>query len=488
MPANSAYFWAALITASVATVALIVNVQLAFLIGFFAILAAWTWRNPHQAFYLFIIVAPLLPMFKITQTIGTVTLLKDVIILTLFVKLFLLPLITKCLPYRRNILFGPVMALVVWAAVAAVQADSLVLGILRARDIVLYILFYFVVLYVPIRKQFFREATLWLLISAAIIATLGYYQYFGVADSAVLRFDPARQVWIPRVSSVLAHPSVFGQYLVLISTFLFAQLLVLPRRRLISVLGLLYILPLVYLTFSRAVWLGYVAGFGTIILALMWSWLRQNKQWHVPWKVWTSVSIGLVVALALIIQFTSVGVFVRSAFDPDYASNAARIDFLVRLVAPMNSVQALFGMGLGDVVAQNFREVDIAAGDITSGASRSVQLAKDSTLVDNQYLKTFVEMGLLGLLIYMWLYWRVARNSYLLTTRYSLPTTRIIALWSLGFLAAFVVQAFFIDIWDIFPTNAAFWIIAALVSREQILYTEVDEKDWWQFLISRRKI
>jgi hypothetical protein len=129
--------------------------------------------------------------------------------------------------------------------------------------------------------------------------------------------------------------------------------------------------------------------------------------------------------------------------------------------------QALFGAGLGDVTLQNFREVDVTAFDVTSGASRTVQLAKNATLVDNQYLKTFIEMGLAGLLLYAWLYWRVFRGA-LRVTGYELPTTRIIGLWGIGFLASFLVQAFFIDIWDIFPTNLAFWLIAALVSREQV--------------------
>jgi hypothetical protein len=159
----------------------------------------------------------------------------------------------------------------------------------------------------------------------------------------------------------------------------------------------------------------------------------------------------------------------RSAVDPTYASNAERLEFLARLIAPLTPAQALFGAGLGDVVVQNFRMADVDSFDIVSGASRSVQLAKDATLVDNQYLKTFIELGLAGILMYAWLYWRVAKGSYLLATNYQLPTAQAIGLWSLGFLAAFLIQAFFIDIWDIFPTNLAFWVVAGLVSREQIV-------------------
>jgi hypothetical protein len=95
-----------------------------------------------------------------------------------------------------------------------------------------------------------------------------------------------------------------------------------------------------------------------------------------------------------------------------------------------------------------------------------VQLAKDSTLVDNQHLKTFVEMGIVGLLVYGWIYWRVITTSRFLAVDNSIHdlTSRVLGWWGIGFFTAFVIQGFFIDIWDISPTNMAFWIIAALVS------------------------
>lgn len=469
------YSWALVVTLAAAVVALIVNLQLAFFLGFFAILGWWTWRNPHQALCLFIIVAPLLPMFKITQTIGTVTLLKDVIILVLLVKVFIIPLLTKRLPYRRNILFGPIVALIAWTAFATLQADSLVLGILRARDIVLYVMLYFVVLYVPHSKQFYRQALTWWLISVTIVSALGYYQFFAVPDSAVLRFDPARQIWIPRVSSAMAHPSIFGQYLITVSALLAALTVYRVKRWPVAFIGWVALLPLVYLTYSRAVWLGYVAAAAAMGLAYLWIRVRLSR--HIPWRGWGAGILGVAVVIGLMLQFTSVGIFVRSTIDPTYGSNAERLEFLARLIAPLTNTQALIGAGLGDVLLQNFREVDVDAFDIASGASRSVQLAKDATLVDNQYLKTFIEMGLVGLLLYGWLYWRLLKGSWLLTTHYQLLTTRVIGLWALGVLAAFVIQAFFIDIWDIFPTNAAFWIVAALVAREQIPYTEEHEEE-----------
>ena len=66
-------------------------------------------------------------------------------------------------------------------------------------------------------------------------------------------------------------------------------------------------------------------------------------------------------------------------------------------------------------------------------------------------------------MIYAWMYWRLAKAAFK-TQNSKLKIQNVINLWAVGFLAAFVIQGFFIDIWDIFPTNAAFWIVAALVS------------------------
>lgn len=466
MSTNPRYLWALVVACSVAVIALIVSAQLAFWVGFFAVLGWWAWLAPRQAIYLFIVLAPILPMLKITQTIGTFTLVKDIIILVLFTKLFLAPLIMKKLPYRRNILVGPILALLAWSAVAAVRSEVPLLGLLRARDIVLYVLLYLAVLYLPRDKRFYKDALVWFLLSAAIVGGLGWYQFFVLPDSAVLRFDPAREIWIPRVSSVMAHPSIFGQYLILASLGL-AALFVTSQRGRWRWAGLwLLFAPLVYYTFARAVWLGYAAGLGIMAIALLWDFSPGRKKISVVWRGGLLL-LGILIVLAGA-NLTNVGVFVRSGLDPTYGSNAERIEFLARLISPVTATEAMMGAGLGDVLVQNFREVNISTFDIASGASRAVQLTKNRTLVDNQWLKTFVEMGFVGILIYLWLYWRMVRHSWLLATSYQLPATRMLGLWGLGFTAAFVSQAFFIDIWDIFPTNAAFWIMAALVSREQI--------------------
>jgi hypothetical protein len=462
-PVASTYAWALIVVLAAAVLSFFVSFQIGIFTLFFSLLAVWAWQYPVPAFWFFVVTSVLLPMFKVTQSIGAVTLLKDVLIITLFIKLFAFPLITQKLAYRRSVLIFPSIALGAWSAIAAVQSDNLLLGVLRLRDIGLYMLLYFVALYLPRKRAVLAEGATWLLATAVVVMLLGAYQWFFALDSAVLRFDPVRSIWIPRLSSTFAHPSVYGQYLIVIAlvTTAFFAVFKKPNLKWGSLLILLITLFSIYLTYSRAVWIGLVAALGAAALAYLTQ--RSRLKVTIPWlKIAISLVVLVVLAVA-VVRLTAVGTFLGSAFDVTYKSNAERLVFMARLIGSTSNTEALIGHGLGDVTVQNFREIDVTTFDIASGASRTVQLAKDSTLVDNQHLKSFIELGLIGLLLQGWLYWRVWQTSWRVT-RLPLPEQKILGLVGSGFIAAFVLQGFFIDIWDIFPTNAYFWILAGFIS------------------------
>lgn len=456
------FAWGAVAAASCAVVALAVSPQMAFYLLFFAVVCWWTWEHEELAFLSFLVLAPLLPMLKITQTLGTFTLVKDALILALFAKVFLWPLITQRLPYRRSLLLLPIACLALWTGLALARADSLALGILRVRDIALYALLYFVALYLPTSKDVLQKRLVWLATSGGVLLLAGLYQWSFAPDSAVLRFDPVRNIWIPRMSSTFAHPTVFGEYLTLLAA-IFGALVATARDarvRLWALVTSLVVLPFVYLTFSRGVWLGYVGTIGA--LGLMYGWQRWggtiSRQ---KLTSWAGALVGVcLITLLIAIRFTPVGIFVRSAFDPSYASNQIRLEFLARLVATTSNQQALLGHGLGDIAQKAIQNqnTDVTAFDIASGASREVQLSKDSTLVDNQYLKTFIEMGLFGILIYLWIYWRIFAEGW------RQGKASVFGYMAAAFVVGFAIQALFVDIWDVFPTNAYFWVLAGLLS------------------------
>ena len=465
-------------------VASFIAVFLSWQLGFFCLLfmatAWWVWQNPEQGLWLLIVLAPILPMLKITQTIGTATLVKDVIIVTLFTRQFLWPIIRQTLPYRRAALTTPIIWLIIWTGMEALRADNgLVLGILRARDIIIYAFLYFGVLYLPHSQQRMKQRLVWLLNSAGVVALLGIYQWLWAMDSAVLRFDPVRMIWIPRISSTLAHPSIFGQYIVSICLLVAAIGMVWTNKKQRLVwLGLwLIILPFIWLTYSRAVWIGFIVGMSAVIVTWGMTELAKTMSRKSLVKIIVVAGVIMVGGTLGMMHYTRAGIYVRSFIDPRYASNEERLQFMARLIGPMTNTEALVGKGLGDVMMQNFRQDDIQIYDIATGNSHDVQLIKNQTLVDNQYLKTMVEMGLAGLLLYGWLYWRFLLSCFD-TIGATNATSKIIGLWGVGWLAAFVMQAFFIDIWDIWPTNAMFWIVAGLTAASrQVILTDSERGD-----------
>lgn len=360
---------------------------------------------------------------------------------------------------------APLVVLGVWTAFEMLRADSIILGVLRARDIGLYALLYLGVLYLPHSVKVMKRRLGWAISVFVVTVALSVYQWYYAVDSAVLRFDPVREIWIPRISSILAHPSIYGEYVVAMASIFAGLVLFAKQQKYRLYAGALFLgtLPVIYLTYSRAVWLGFAAAMGIMLCVFLFMLARQRGVTRVVWRYLSMLLVAVVLLAIVMLRFTSAGTFVRSAIDPTYGSNVERLEFLARLIAPLSNEEALFGRGLGDVLEQNFREVNLEAIDIAEGSAREVQLTKNTTLVDNQYLKTFVEMGLTGLLIYGWLYWLFTKGVYEAITKRSGFVVQVVALASAGFLTAFVTQALFIDIWDIFPTNALFWIFGALL-------------------------
>ena len=457
----AAYGPAFLLSMGAAAIAIFLGLFFSAQAGLFAIAAMWVavgaWRYPKEAFLLLLFVAPLLPILKATQVLSVVTPLKDVVIGALLLKTTILPLVQKRDPYRRNVLLFTLVLFTLWALVGFLRADNTVLGLLRLRDLFLYIPLLWIA-----RAVIASYADLRLLLrivvgGGAIILLLVGLQFLAWPDGMVLRYDPVLATWIPRVSGTLAHPNLLASYLLflipLVSSLFLVRSFSLRARSLFAVCTIASLLIL-FFTYSRSGWIAVVGALGALVGLVL---VRRRR------LVLPSVALAAGVFLLLVTLVPGAKTFLRTAIDPTYASNAERLEILAGVVATASPTSAIVGEGLGDVVSATMRSVSISLGDIAAADVRHVQIAKARTFVDNAVLKTWLELGVVGLGLIFWITVRALGMSWRESRMGSLPEGRALARALFATTVGLVVLSFFLDVPEIFPVALFWWAFVGVV-------------------------
>lgn len=431
--------------------------------GLLLLTAAWvavfTWRFPWTAFLLLVAVAPFLLLLKATVVLGPLTLLKDVVILALFARALRGDAsVRHGASWPSSALLVPVFILLVWAMVAFLRADSPVLGLLRLRDLLLYAPMLLVTFRLVTSPGRLTTLLTVFLGSAAVVLLLGLLQWAFFADSMVLRFDPQRSIWIPRVSSVLAHPNNLGSYLLLLVP-LSAALVLAPRlayrRWLLALLVFTAGLASAYATYSRSAWIALAVSLAVGAMAAVV--LRTPR-------LAGSVALGVAVAVSAAFALPNVRSLVASALDPAYESNRTRLLIFAGSLADLSNLGAVIGEGLGDTASLLKREAAISLYQIASASAREAQVAKARTFVDNGVVKTWIEQGVVGLVVAGWVAVRLLHASLVVARRSAEPEQRAVGLAACASLCGLAVLWLFLDVPDMFPVNLYFWTFAGLVS------------------------
>lgn len=428
--------------------------------GIFILAGAWTvaltWKYPKQAFWLLLIFAPLLPLLKITQTLSAVTPLKDFVIAALFIKVVILPIYLKKDPYRRNAVLLPIIFLCGYALLAMLHADSRLVGLLRLRDILLYIPMLWVARAMLQTRQDFNNFLKIIFGSVGLVLLLGVTQFLFFADGMVLRFDPSDGSWIPRASSVLAHPNILGSYLLcfvpLLLAFSVYKFKYGWKPKFVLLLGILGLVA-VYATYSRGVWIAFAVAALTAGVLIVY----QKRQLFYK-VVLPVILIGLICVFAI----PRTRNLLLTVVDPTYASNQDRIGIVAQLVSEMSNADALFGRGLGDVYESTDRNINISISDIAANNVQSVQTAKAQTFVDDAVIKTWIETGLAGLLIVGWLVWNVITNSWRLNIGGKTVEEKYIGIALFATTCGLLVLSFFLDIPETFPVALYWWMLVGV--------------------------
>jgi O-antigen ligase len=281
------------------------------------------------------------------------------------------------------------LPILLYLAVAAflflVRSPQLGIAIEGVRVYVEYMLWFFIASNLLLNKAQARALINWLVLLGTLVALHGVYQYIVGVQIPSHWLDSTESVRT-RVFSIVGSPNVLGSFLVLVIPITISQLLS-ANSRLWRYFYALCLVPMVlslFFTYSRGAWLA-MAG-ALFIYGLLYNW---------------RILLALVAAAYTAPRIIP-GIAARIGYllSPAYLLSSARAGRVARWNVALDKLNnnPLFGEGFGRY-----------------GGAVAARHIPSSNYVDNFYLKTAAESGLVGIAAYVLLLLsgiRCAMNSY----------------------------------------------------------------------------
>lgn len=291
------------------------------------------------------------------------------------------------LTYRLTPLDLPILLyLAVACFLFLVRSPQNSIAIEGLRVYVEYILWFFVATNLLLNKRQARALVNWLVLLGTLVALHGVYQYIIGVEIPPTWLDATEGGVRTRVFSILTSPNVLGSFLVLVIPITVSQLLS-AQNRLLRYYYLFCLAPMalsLVFTYSRGAWLAMAGAF--VIYGLIYN-----------WRILLGLAAVVYTAPKLIPGISS---RIGYMLSPAYLLNSARAGRVARWNTAIDKMRAdpLFGEGFGRY-----------------GGAVAARYIPSSNYVDNFYLKTAAESGLIGLAALVWLLVsgvRCALNSY----------------------------------------------------------------------------
>jgi len=234
-----------------------------------------------------------------------------------------------------------------------------------------YMAAYFVGLYLVRSEDELRRITIVLVVVAAIVALGGLLQVVMGVETPDQWVDVSEAVQT-RIFSLVQSPNVLGGHMAM-AAFLAAGLALSSRdirRRLVWGGVALLLVGTLLLTFSRGAWLAFLLG-GCFLCYFL-----ERRL----------LVVGLVAVLILAVAIAPVRDRFTSLFNPEYMAKSMSDGRLGRWIRAYDVLREnpLFGLGPGQY-----------------GGATAARYFRAS-YVDNYYVKTMAEMGLVGLAVFLW--------------------------------------------------------------------------------------
>lgn len=217
------------------------------------------------------------------------------------------------------------------------------------------------------------------LAAAGLVSLYGIYQYFfGMAWGGAWIDSSLFEDIAGRVTSTLENPNMLAEYLILLFPMAFARLLTATEKaeRRVAFAGCALLGACVILTWSRGAWLGLL--FSTVLLLLIW---HRRTLYLLLAGVAAIPLLPLVLPSSIVSRFTSIGNLADT-------STSYRVNIWRGAVHMLNDYW-LSGIGIGEAAwGTVYPRYSLAA----------IESAPHS---HNLFLQIWVEMGVVGLLIFL---------------------------------------------------------------------------------------
>lgn len=356
-------------------------------------------------------------------------------------------------------------------------------GILGLRQIIRFVLIFFVVVYLAPEERFARRITALMLGIVALQAFIGITQAVtgGAIDEFLIpserRFyesiqltTGSQQTWSPgtRVFATLGRYDQLGSFLaffmLLAVGLLYQRSSDEQKRQLVTVIALAS--PALLLSGSRASWFGFILG-----LLAIGAWLMRDKRIRygfaaliataVLYAAWSGLAVKYLIDYpeqTVVERFFEAFSFER--WRGEYYG-LGRFYWMVQTPLVVVRSAPVFGVGPG----QYGGGAAAALGNTTVYEKLNLPFGVYGTegYIDNSWFALWGETGTLGLIFYAWMFWAMFRTALATWRGAHSQFARGLALGFAGCLVAVTFQAFLATYLEIRTLALYVWLYGALV-------------------------
>jgi len=337
-------------------------------------------------------------------------------------------------PARSTVMSKTILTLVLMGiAYLILDMTTLSASFEGFRAVFQYMFVFFVAFYLNDRPENTKALISLAVAITTLMALNGIYQWVFRVPMPVHWVDSAETVRT-RVWSITTSPNALGSQMAMMASLaigLFLEEKIFLRKWLWLGAAGLMTLCLIF-TYSRGAWLAFAGAVAIIGI------LYDRR----------ILIAGVIAAIIAVFFVPPVSDRIAYLFTPEYMAKSSADGRIGRWFAAYDQMRnsPLFGSGLGHF-----------------GGAVAARRNLSNIYVDNYYMKTMAEMGLLGFTMFIWLIFRTLKQGYSSMQALTSPRLRLMAAGILGGLLAFALHNAVENIFEIPYLNIYFWLMAGLL-------------------------